>query len=112
MPDMRSPRERFQFDALGRARRRLPADDGDQAYAVPRQPPQIVRQPDLGVLDLSVPRLAAELEPHLVHHPQPARADRMSEALQPAVRIHRLSPLEHETALERILPAFAARRKA
>jgi hypothetical protein len=60
----------------------------------------------IGQLPLS--RLAAQLEPGLVEHPQPAGADRVAERLQTAVDVDRESPLGVEVAGQHVLPRMAA----
>src|SRR5262245_35424396 len=86
--------------------------DRHETHATARRAPQVVRQPELRVGDLAGPCLAAQLEPHLVHHAEPAGADRMAEALEPAVRIHRLGPIAVEAAREHVLPGLPAWREA
>src|SRR5689334_10346331 len=61
------------------------ADDRHEAHAPSGRAAEVVRQPELGIRDLPRAGFAAELEPHLVHHAKPARADRVAEALQAAV---------------------------
>ena len=90
----------------------LTPHDRHEAHAASRRAAQVVREPELRVLDLPRARLAAQLEPHLVHHAEPARADRVAEALEPAVGIHRLRAVAVEAAVEHVLPALPARREA
>ena len=52
--------------------------------------------------------LASQLQPGLEHHPQPGRADRMTERLQPAVRVDRQVAVEVEAARQDVLPALPA----
>jgi hypothetical protein len=47
------------------------ADYGNEAYATSWLAAQVVRQPELRILYLTLLRLASELQPHLVHHAQP-----------------------------------------
>src|SRR6187402_1636153 len=91
--------------------RRL-ADDGDEAHATTGRAAQVVGEAELGVVDLTRASLAAELEPHLVHHPQARSADGVAEALEAAVRVDRLRALEVEAAIHDVLPCLAARREA
>ena len=58
---------------------------------------------DLAVLG----RLAAELQPRLEHHAQARRADRVAEALQAAVGVHRQVAVEVERAGQHLLPRRA-----
>src|SRR6185436_7690314 len=88
------------------------ADDRHEAHAPPRRAAEVVRQPELRAVYLPRPGLAAELEPHLVHHAEAARSDGMAEALEPAVGVDRLRTLAVETAVEHVLPRGAARREA
>ena len=64
----------------------------------PGAPPRLWVRPSFGRLDLARAGLAAQLEPHLVHHAQAARADRVAEALEAAVRVDRLRAVEVEAA--------------
>src|SRR5262245_33834764 len=57
----------------------LHADDRDEAHAATRRAAEVMREPELRILDLSRTGFAAQLEPHLVHHAEPAGADRMPE---------------------------------
>src|SRR5438445_7201343 len=78
------------------------AEDHDAGHR-PRAA-HVVRQPELGLLHLSRPRLAPELRHALVDHADAARSDRMAEGLEPAARVHgnvpveRRSPLLHQPA--------------
>ena len=53
-------------------------------------------------------RLAAQLQPALEHHPQAGRADRVAEALEPAVGVDRQVAVEVVRAGEHLLPRGAA----
>src|SRR5262249_15863402 len=96
----------------GETRRALDTDDRHEAHASARRATGVVGEDALRILDLAGTSLAAQLEPHLVHHAQPARADRMSEALEAAVGIHRLRAVAVEAAVEHVLPRPSARREA
>src|SRR5215469_15157072 len=61
--------------------------------------------------DLALAGLAAELEPRLEEHAQAGGADRVTEGLEPAVRIHGQLALEVEGPVEHFLPPGAARRE-
>src|ERR1051326_5858600 len=64
-------------------------DAGDGSRAT-----HVVREADLRILHLTTPRLPAELGHALVYHAPAARADRMTERLEAAARIHRDVALE------------------
>src|SRR5262249_1634832 len=83
-----------------------------EAPAPPRRPAGVGVEPVLRFFVRAAPRLATQLEPHLVHHAQPARADRVTEALETAVGIHRLRAVAVEAAVEHVLPRLPARREA
>src|SRR5207244_12551726 len=87
----------------------LQPDHRHEAHAPPGRATQVVGEPELRLGDLPRPRLATELEPHLVHHAEPARPDRVAEALEPAVGVHRLRALTVEAAVQHVLPRLAAR---
>src|SRR6202041_18939 len=70
------------------------ADDPDEAHALAGGATEVVRQPEGPPLghggDLALGgRLAAQLQPALEEHPEPGGADRVAEALQPAVGVDR-----------------------
>src|SRR5262245_1947493 len=85
--------------------------DRHEAHAAPRRAAQVVRQAELRAVDLARAGLTAQLEPHLVHHAEAAGADRVAEALESAVWIHRLRPVAVEPAREHVLPRLPARRE-
>src|SRR5437867_6943502 len=85
----------------------LGADDGHERHARARLAAEIVREPDLRAGDLPLARLAAELLPALEEHPQPARAVRVPEALESAVRVDGQLPVQVEHAVVDVLPALA-----
>src|SRR5262249_49609493 len=87
-------------------------DDRHEAHALPRVAAQVVRQSEARVLGLPWARFAAQLEPHLVHHPQPRGADRGPERLETTVRVHRQLAFELEVAVEHVAPGGAARAEA
>src|SRR5437773_1038043 len=94
------------------SRRSLHPDRRHEAHAPPGRATQVVGESELRLGDLPRPGLATELEPHLVHHAEPARPDRVAEALEPAVGVHRLRALAVEAAVQHVLPRLAARREA
>src|SRR5262249_23239535 len=108
---VRVPPDRL-WRPLSRSPRRLPAfgaEDGDRAHERARLPAEVVRErlrPP--VLHLALTSFAAQLEPRLEDHPQARRADRMAEALQPAVGVHRQVAVEVEAPVEHVLPRLAA----
>src|ERR1700680_2424067 len=65
-----------------------------------RKRPIVIYPPPLG-------SFAAQLEPRLEHHPQPRRANRVAEALQAAVGVHRHVTFEVERAGEHLFPRAA-----
>src|ERR1700722_5096018 len=82
------------------------ADDGDEADAVTRRAAEVLgeREPAVRGADLARARLPAQLEPALVDHPQAARPDRVAEALQPPVRVHRQVSVPVVDTVELIAP--------
>src|SRR5258708_7583616 len=90
----------------------LAADDRDEAHAAARHAAEVVRQPERRPLDLARPGLAAELQPHLVHHAQPGGADRVAERLEPAIGVDGESAVEIEETVHHVLPRRAARAEA
>src|SRR5437773_3741933 len=94
------------------SRSSLHPDRRHEAHAPPGRATQVVGESELRLGDLPRPGLATELEPHLVHHAEPARPDRVAEALEPAVGVHRLRALAVEAAVQHVLPRLAARREA
>src|SRR5262245_35517572 len=83
---------------------KLAADDPAERHALPRAPAQVVRQPQLGILDLPLAGLAAKLQPHFEEHPQPRGADGMPERFQAAVRVDRQLAAQLERAVQHVLP--------
>src|SRR6266581_4895670 len=61
------------------------ADDGHARDVLARCAAEIVRHADARALELARPRLALDLQVHLVEHAQARGADRMAEAFQAAV---------------------------
>src|SRR5688572_22280242 len=94
----------------------LRADHADERHALARRAAQVVGERELAPAsdagDLPLPGLAAQLQPALEQHPEPRRADRMTERLETSVGIHGQLALEIEGAGEDFLPAGAARREA
>src|SRR6202034_877685 len=62
-----------------------PAEDRNGAEAVGRRAAEIVRQPEIDFAPLTLTGAAEQLIVNFVRHAQAGSADRMSEALQPAV---------------------------
>src|SRR5687767_2597454 len=93
----------------------LRADHADERHALARRAAQIVSERELPPArdagNLPLAGLAAQLQPALEQHPQPRRADRMAERLQPAVRVDGQLALEVEGPRQHFLPAGAARRE-
>src|SRR5512136_1784510 len=83
------------------------ADHVDCRYAS-----HVVRQSDLGILDLPRASLALELLVHLIHHAQAAGPDGMAEALQAAVGLTRYLAVQIEEPRLDVLLGLPARRDA
>src|SRR2546429_2662935 len=107
------PRGRRPTYAPGSVSAELRAHQADERDHLARVATEVVGQADRAVgRDLALlGRLVAELEPRLEHHPQPRRADRVPEALQAAVRVHRDLAVEVERAGEDLLPRRAPLRE-
>src|SRR5262245_47431426 len=60
-------------------------DDRHRRDVLAGEAAEVVRQPEHGIAELPCAGVAPELEVHLVEHPQPGRADRVTEALEPPV---------------------------
>ena len=78
----------------------LEPDDGDETDTATGSAAEVVGQPQPWRPDLPRSGLAAQLQPHLVHHAQPGGADGMPEGLEAAVRVHRETPIEVEGPVE------------
>src|SRR5437773_315101 len=87
---------------------RLGSDDADERDALTGRTAQIVRERELPAAgharDLTLPRLATQLEPALVEHPEAGRADRVTERFQTAVGIDGQLSVEIERTREHFLP--------
>src|SRR5215470_8413920 len=94
----------------------LRADNAHERDALPGRAPEVVGERELAPArdagDLPLARLTAKLQPALKQHAQARGADRVTERLQAAVRIHSQFAIEVERAGEHFLPAGAARREA
>src|ERR1700756_4604631 len=86
------------------------ADDADEADAVAGRAAEVLREREPAVrgADLMGAGLPAQLKPALVDHPQAARPDRVPEALQAAVGVHRQVPVPVVDPVEHVLPGVAA----
>src|SRR5215212_8519649 len=83
------------------------ADDGDARDVLARRAAEIVGHADARILELARPRLALQLQVHLVEHAQARSADRMAEALQPAVDLAGDLAVGVVEAVEHVFPALA-----
>src|SRR5271163_3290029 len=100
---------------FGRGKKRLAdlaAYHRDETDASAGRAAQVVRKADLRIFDLARAGFAAHLQPHLVHHAQTGRADRMPERLEAAVRIYRQLAFEVEEPIHDVLPCCPARAEA
>ena len=106
---VRPARSRRHLRAPVRTRAQLGADHGDERDHLAGVAAQVVGEGQRPVgVDLPLGRgLAAQLEPGLEEHPQPRRADRVAEALEPAVGVDRQLAVEVEGAGQDLLPRRA-----
>src|ERR1700756_5492891 len=86
------------------------ADDADEADAVARCAAEVLgeREPAVRGADLTGTGLLAQLKPALIDHPQAACPDRVPEALQAAVGVHRQGTVPVVDPREHVSPGVAA----
>src|SRR5690606_4149079 len=85
----------------------LRADHRDERDVTARSPTEVVREAEPRIGQLPLSRLAPELQPALVEHPQAAGTNGMAEGLQAAVRVHRQPAAELERTVQNVLPRLA-----
>ena len=72
----------------------LKSDDEHTDGVADRNAPQVVGQPQFGVLQLPLISPTLALQVHFIQHPQTAGTDRVSKGFQPAIGLYRQLPIK------------------